>query len=98
MNWSCAEVIQWCKTFISEESILSQFKGQFICLIHRNARFHISSFKLNADSYVDEISRVIFYNLGVIKDDSMLLFIFFVFDFFRSSFNETKKRSSREKR
>jgi len=28
MNWSCEEVVQWCKSFIDDDSILSKFTGQ----------------------------------------------------------------------
>ena len=28
MDWSCAQVVEWCKSFIDDDSILSLFEGQ----------------------------------------------------------------------
>ncbi len=37
MNWSCEQVITWCKLFIDDDSILSRFKGQFVLIYYAKA-------------------------------------------------------------
>lgn len=32
MNWSCEQVIGWCKSFIDDDSIISRFEGQSVLI------------------------------------------------------------------
>lgn len=32
MNWSCEEVLRWCRTFIDDDGILSRIEGQTVLI------------------------------------------------------------------
>lgn len=40
MNWSSERVVEWCKSFIDDEGILFQFKGQTY-FFKENTRFFL---------------------------------------------------------
>ena len=33
MNWTCSQVIKWCKSFIGDDEMLSRFEGQLFCFL-----------------------------------------------------------------
>ncbi len=43
MNWSCEQVITWCKLFIDDNSILSRFEDQSVLIYYAKACVFLSN-------------------------------------------------------
>ena len=59
MNWSYQQVIEWCKSFINDDSILSRFEGQFVYLL-LGMHVFFDQFQVDLDIYFDIIPRRIY--------------------------------------
>ena len=88
MNWSSVEVIEWCTTFIREDSILRRFEGEFF-------RFFFKRFPSCGMSVRLPVSFA--SHIRVVENCSVRILIFLAVRVLRSSFDETTKRPLEEK-